>query len=255
MASSSYQILINETPVDLGDSGTPLDRPCFKNTLSSGDKRTLALVFFLAQLDRDPEKASKIVVFDDPFSSQDRFRKAWTVQQIVKRSETCRQVIVLSHDETFLRRIWDRLGPRAADRKSLQLARIGLTNTKICEWDVEQATRGRFLEDLDALSDFYTTGEGVPREIVNKIRPVLETHCRNLCPGEFVGDSLGEIVGHVRSAGAGHQLFPLIEKLEAINDYARRTHHGESPGAATEPINATELQGFARRTLEIVGTC
>jgi len=60
VASSSYQILINETPVELGDSQSPLDKPSFRNTLSSGDKSTLALAFFLAQLQHDPEKASKI---------------------------------------------------------------------------------------------------------------------------------------------------------------------------------------------------
>jgi wobble nucleotide-excising tRNase len=48
--SSSFQILINDTTVDLGDSDTPLDRPSFRNTLSSGDRSTLALAFFLADL-------------------------------------------------------------------------------------------------------------------------------------------------------------------------------------------------------------
>src|SRR6185503_18813564 len=38
VASSSYQILINGTPVELGDDKTPLDKPSFRNTLSSGDK-------------------------------------------------------------------------------------------------------------------------------------------------------------------------------------------------------------------------
>jgi wobble nucleotide-excising tRNase len=54
VASSTYQILINNMPVDLGDAGTPLDRPSFRNTLSAGDRSTLALAFFLAQLHHDP---------------------------------------------------------------------------------------------------------------------------------------------------------------------------------------------------------
>ncbi len=40
--SSSYQIVINETEVSLGDAETPLDQPSFKNTLSSGDRSTLS---------------------------------------------------------------------------------------------------------------------------------------------------------------------------------------------------------------------
>jgi wobble nucleotide-excising tRNase len=45
VASSTYRILINQTPVELGDEKTPLDTPSFRNTLSAGDKSTLALAF------------------------------------------------------------------------------------------------------------------------------------------------------------------------------------------------------------------
>jgi wobble nucleotide-excising tRNase len=61
VASSTYQISINDTAVGLGDSDTPLDVPSFKNTLSSGDKSTLALAIFLAQLEQNPDKSDKIV--------------------------------------------------------------------------------------------------------------------------------------------------------------------------------------------------
>jgi wobble nucleotide-excising tRNase len=71
MATSSYQLIINSTAVDLGDSKTPASRPSFKNTLSAGDRTTLALAFFIADLERDQRLANKIVVFDDPFNSQD----------------------------------------------------------------------------------------------------------------------------------------------------------------------------------------
>lgn len=71
IATSSYQLIINSTAVDLGDSKTPASRPSFKNTLSAGDRTTLALAFFIADLERDQRLANKIVVFDDPFNSQD----------------------------------------------------------------------------------------------------------------------------------------------------------------------------------------
>src|SRR5262249_15907191 len=35
-AASSYQLMINNIAVDLGDGQTPVDQPSFKNTLSSG---------------------------------------------------------------------------------------------------------------------------------------------------------------------------------------------------------------------------
>ena len=255
VASSSYQLLINDVPIDIGDSGSPIDIPSFKNTLSSGDRSTLALAFFLAQLEHDPERAEKIVVFDDPFNSQDSFRKDCTVQKIKKCGENCKQVIVLSHDMNFLKRVWDRLATQPSERKCLHLTRVGVRDTRICAWDIEEATQAPYLLDQKTLADYYHSCEGKPRDVVNKIRPVAETYCKNLYPGEFGGDTLGIIIGKIRRAGSNHQLFHILDDLDGLNEYTRRYHHGENPNWATEPIDETELQGFVHRTLEIVGGC
>jgi len=58
---STYQIVINKTAVDLGDPKTPAEKPRFGNTLSAGDRSTLALAFFLAHLHHDPQCADRIV--------------------------------------------------------------------------------------------------------------------------------------------------------------------------------------------------
>lgn len=256
LASSSYQILINETPIELGDEKMPLDKPSFRNTLSSGDKSTLALSFFLAQLEYDPERVSKIVVFDDPFNSQDSFRKDHTVRKIRDCGEACAQVIVLSHDLHFLKRIWDRLQEKAAERKCLELKRIGLHNTSIVHWDIEAATQSAYKADRQALTDYYHDGLGEPRDVVQKIRPVLETYTKILGAGALVeADTLGVIVGKIRTAGQGHQLFPVCNGLDDLNVYTRRYHHGDNPHAATEPINDGELHGYVKRTLEMTGGC
>ncbi len=254
--SSSFQILINNTAVDLGDAETPLSQPSFRNTLSSGDKSTLALAFFLAELEHDRDKATRIVVFDDPFNSQDAFRKDHTVEKIRKCGEHCSQAIVLSHDQLFLKRVWDRLAPRPAERKSLQLARIGLHNTAISEWDIDKVTQHRFAADLKALADYYNAGEGDPRNVVSKIRPVLEAYCRNLYPSQFLeADMLPAIVTKIRLAGPTHLLAQEVDKMDLINVYTRRYHHGEGPQPATEIISESELQGFVRDTLAITGYC
>jgi wobble nucleotide-excising tRNase len=252
--SSNYQILINNTRVDLGDSETPLHEPSFRNTLSAGDKSTLALAFFLAQLAHDPGRANKVVVFDDPFNSQDGFRKDCTIHKIKKCGQECAQVIVLSHDPYFLKRIWDRLYV-PADRKCLEMARLGKQNTTICEWDVEKATQDRYKVDRKALTNYYIDNDGQPREVVQKIRPVLETYCKNLGGGTLAeSDTLGTIVVKIHAAGVGHQLFPLCEDLEELNEYTKRYHHGENTqAAAIEPISDAELQGYVRRTLEMTG--
>ena len=255
VASSSYQIVINDTAVDLGDEKTPLDKPSFSNTLSSGDKRTLALAFFLAQLDHGPNKVAKMVVFDDPFNSQDTFRKSRTVQKIKKCGEACTQVIVLSHDDRFLKLIWDQLPHLPAERKCLRLARIGLSDTTVSEWDIEAATQTQFEADVQALAVYYDSAEGDPRDVVRKIRPVLETYCRNLCPSQFtLADNLGGIITKIRKTGSAHPLAALLDELEALNDYTTPYAHGQ-PDAGTSSIDDNELHGFVKKTLALSGGC
>ena len=142
---------------------------------------------------------------DDPFNSQDAFRKDHTVAKIKNCGECCPQVIVLSHDQSFLKRLWDRLAQQAAERKCLRMARIGLRNTAIVEWDIEKATQDRFKADLRSLAEYYNSGDGNLRNIVNKIRPVLETYCRNLYPSQFAEtDTLSTIIAKIRHDGATH---------------------------------------------------
>ena len=174
--------------------------------------------------------------------------KRTAVQALVPRGLTVEDFLALQEDKLID-------AAQAADRKCLQFSRIGVRDTRILEWDIEEATQGAYLADRKALADYYHTCEGTLRDIVNKIRPVVETYCKNLYPGEFAVDTLGIIIGKVRTAGPTHQLFPLLDNLEALNEYTRRYHHGDNPNAATEPINETELQGFVRRTLGITGGC
>jgi wobble nucleotide-excising tRNase len=254
VVSSSYKIVINDTPVELGNADTALDKPSFRNTLSSGDKSTLALAFFLAQLEHDPDKAAKMVIFDDPFNSQDAFRKDCTIQKIKRCGAVCAQVVVLSHDQDFLKRIWDRLPPD--ERKCLKLTRVGLRDTTIIELDIAEATQAPYKAQRTVLLDYYHDSKGEPRDVVQKIRPVLESYCKILGGALFADDdTLGVMIGKIRNAGADHQLLPLCDDLEDLNEYTKRYHHGENPNAATEQINDIELQGKVKLTLELTGGC
>jgi hypothetical protein len=161
-------------------------------------------------------------------------------------------VVLLSHEPSFLKLLWDRVQP--ADRKTLQFARIGEENTTIVEWDIEKAVQARYKADIEALHRFFSDGEGEPREVIQKLRPVLEGYCRTLYPTQFAdADTLGVIVGKIRAAGAGHPLRPIADDLDEVNMYCRRYHHAENPNAATEPIDDAELQGYVKRTLKLVG--
>lgn len=252
IATSSYQLVINDTAVDLGDSKTPGDRPSFKNTLSAGDRTTLALAFFLAHLERDPAAAGKLVVFDDPFNSQDAFRRRQTVHEIMKVAGKCSQVIVLSHDATFLKQVWDK--SPAAERVALTIADHRAQGSKIMPVDLEHACRGRTATDIDDLQTYLTTGAGSLLDIIRKMRVVLETHCRTTYPGSFLAnDWLGDIVRKIREGGDPHPALALYDELDQINSYTSQYHHGEDMNDATpDQIDPSELTGFARRTLHIV---
>jgi wobble nucleotide-excising tRNase len=251
--TSVYQILINNQPVDLGDDATPAGQPCFRTTLSAGDKSTLALAFFLAQLDHDPTKGSRIVIFDDPFNSQDRSRRERTAELLRRYGNECSQLILLSHDPFFLALVWAKL-PKA-ERHSLQLTRAPDNTTTIEEWDVEKETQEGYFKDHAALSSYLLNGARELIDIVRKVRPVLEGYHRYRFPNQFPENEwLGDMIKRIRDSAGSHPMHPALEELEGINDYSRKYHHDTNPGKAdSEPINDGELQGYVKRTLDIVG--
>jgi wobble nucleotide-excising tRNase len=67
----NYDVVINNTPISISGGVTGPTEPAFRNTLSSGDRNTLALAFFFAAVDRDPGLENKVVVIDDPITSLD----------------------------------------------------------------------------------------------------------------------------------------------------------------------------------------
>jgi wobble nucleotide-excising tRNase len=176
IATSSYRLIINRTAIDLGDPKTSPDRPSFKNTLSAGDRTTLALAFFLAHLERDADKGKKVVVLDDPFTSQDTFRRRQTVHEIRKIGRDCAQVIVLSHDVTFLKQVWEKAP--ASERVALLISDARSLGAKLLPMDIDRACQGRVASEIDDLLTFVTTGAGKPLDLIKKMRVVLETHCR-----------------------------------------------------------------------------
>lgn len=78
-STANYTLLIDGNRVPLsGDPG----EPSFRNTLSAGDRNTLALAFFFASLQDDPQRAQRVVVIDDPMTSLDEHRTLHTLQEM-----------------------------------------------------------------------------------------------------------------------------------------------------------------------------
>jgi wobble nucleotide-excising tRNase len=256
--SSHYQVEINNTPLDLGDARTPAGIPCFKTALSSGDRSSLALAFFLAVLKQDVNIGRKIVVFDDPFTSLDRFRRTCTQQLIQRLLDSAKQVVVLSHDPLFLKLLCDECPSASTNVKTLQMSKGGDT-TVIGEWDVEAEVQNSYLKDYSTLLGFYRERKGDARAVARTIRPFLEGMLRSHFPGQFPQNEwLGDFIGKIRAAGVtnglNHAKADLAE-LDAINGYSKKYHHQQNPNADLEVINEDELHGYVKRTLRLVGGC
>jgi wobble nucleotide-excising tRNase len=252
VATSSYQIVIEATHVDLGDSKTTIDKPSFRNTLSAGDRTTLALAFFLANLEGEADLANRLVVFDDPFNSQDSFRRSQTIFEIKKKGNACGQIIVLSHDIQFLRNLWELLPPDK--RCGVEITAQCALGSKIVPCDIEDAAAARVMSDLSDLKAYVNDGKGEARDLARKMRIVLETHLRRVYGADFdANDTLGEIVEKIRKCGGAHSAWGLLTELDEINVYSRDDHHGDNPNfpAAGEP-DKSQLRGFVQRTLKIV---
>jgi wobble nucleotide-excising tRNase len=250
--NSTYCFVINDTPVDLGKNDTPLSEPSFRNTLSSGDKSTLALAFFLAQVKADPEKGECIVVLDDPFNSQDQFRRTCTMGEIVRCGRDAAQVIVMSHDGRFLRELWERDLP-TDDRKALWLIQAGKKDTVIADWPIETDTESEDAGNRRVLLSYYHENKGNPRDVVKKLRPVVETHMKRMAP-ELAGiKGLGKMLNKIRENDGPPYLLSAYDEIDDINTYTRKYMHGEGKNPDTEPVHTTELHGFVGKVLEIAG--
>jgi hypothetical protein len=170
----------------------------------------------------------------------------------MKIAGQCAQVVVLSHDATFLKQLWDKAPADA--RTSLTIADQRAQGSKILLVDLDKACQGRTATDIDDLQTYLTSGAGGLIDVIRKMRVVLETYCRTTYPAQFLaGDWLGDMVRKTRDGGAGHPAAALYDELDQINGYTSQYHHGEDLGDVTpDQIDPTELTGFVRRTLRIV---
>ena len=253
--SVDYDIELNAKCIPLGDSKTPEDQPSFKNTLSEGDKGTLAFAFFMARLDQDKSIASKTIVFDDPINSLDTNRKHSTVWNILRVSQKAKQVIVQTHDPIFARYLWNETEDKSSI-KCLCVNREG-KGSVIKEWDIEKETAGEYFQNYFALEKFLEDGSGDLRAVARCIRPLLEGNLRLRFPRSFKeSEWLGNFITNIRNADKSDPLCvikPLLEELEEINSYSKQYHHSQTLNADSMPIKETELKGYVERTLKFIG--
>lgn len=246
----SYNVLINNVPVAIGGPQDAPGTPSFRNTLSAGDRNTLALAFFFASLDQDPNLASKVLVIDDPISSLDDHRTLATAQEIRNLVQRATQVVVLSHNKPFLCRLWE--AADATVRAALEVARQASGST-LQSWDVGQDCVTEHDRRHARLRNFQSDGTGDEREIARDIRPHLEAYLRVACPENFPpGRLLGPFINVCEQrTGTASEILNTAhtQELKQIVEYANKFHHDTNPAWETEVINHTELTGFVERAM------
>ncbi|MCG6121215.1 MAG: AAA family ATPase [Microvirga sp.] len=244
---STYCLRFDTSDIDVTKSSA--DDPGFDTTMSAGDKNTFALAFFLSQLKRDLDIARKIVVFDDPFTSLDDFRRAMTAKEIVRTGEPGKaaQVILLSHDKFFLNAVRDKI--HDATCTPLQIsASAGCSSVE--SWDIEREVREGYLHDHMRLLDFAEGRSGDARDMRMIMRPLLEKYIRYRFPNQILeGKWLGDMLAIIRGDPA-HPLMPQYDELDDINGYTAPFHHDPDT-----PFVETEVRTYAQRTVAIVGGC
>lgn len=247
-SSCTYSVIINHVAVPV----TATDGAAFRNTLSAGDRNTLALAFFFASLEQNAQLANAIVVIDDPMTSLDEHRSVATVQQIRLLLGRVRQVIVLSHFKPYLCEVWK--GADANERSAFLVRRDG-QGSSIAEWDVREDCITEHDKNHALVAEFVRSGDPqLERQAATALRPMLEAFLRVAYPENFPPSTLiGPFLNRCQHRlGQVNQLLDqaAINELRDLKDYGNNFHHGTNPAWQTQAINSQELTGFCQRVLQ-----
>ena len=243
-SSASYCVVINQQDIDV----TASDGPSFRNTLSAGDRNTLALAFFFASLDQDPNLAHKIVVIDDPMTSLDEHRTLRTRQEMRGLYARVAQMIVLSHSKPFLCALWEDASTN--DRSAYRLARVA-SGSEIAVWDVRNDSKTEHDKRYEMIAGYIQSSDAEnERKVAEALRPTLEAFMRVAYPIDFPpGQLLGPFIGVCNQRPDTTMSQADVMELRSLLDYANKFHHDTNPAWQTEAINDAELTDFAERVV------
>lgn len=253
--SSTYCLEINRERIAVGGGDAMPGEPTFKNTLSSGDRSTLAFAFFLAWLQHEEDLSNVIVAIDDPISSMDDARALASAQEIRTLTKQTAQTILLSHSKQLLCSVWQNFDQ--SESSALEIRRSP-ADSDIIRWDIHAAAITEYDRRHQLMRRFERGEPNEARSVAESLRLVLEGYLRVVCaadfpPGRRLGAFLGDAKERVNTIQPAIPQAMIIE-LEEIAEYAHRFHHDTNPewDTALTNLNETELLGYVRRVLEFV---
>ena len=256
-SSVRYSFIIDNAKVPLNaDYG-----PSFRNSLSAGDRSTLAFAFFLAMLDNDEDVGKKIIVIDDPVTSLDETRMSATREVIKNLLPRVQQVIVLSHRKSFLYKLWDeahkiiKSGDREKTFSGVHISRGGSGST-IGLWKVSYDDTSTYDRSHSIIQNYINNPDstrGKEWEVGAALRTKLEGYLHIVFPNHFKqGMFLGNFISMCeRHLDQGMEIIlskESLDELKELKNYSNQFHHSLD-GSQGQDINETELLGYSRRTL------
>lgn len=250
-ASLTYSLTFKGKPLSLDTD----DNLSFKNTLSEGDKNTIAFSLFLAKLDKysEEELKNKIIVFDDPLTSLDLNRRNATINELVKMYQKTKQTLVLSHNLAFLLELNNRRKIKGKDKKVLLIEKQ-IDKSIIREYKLRDELSAEFASCIEKIEKFKETGADEDMEpAINSIRLSLEAILK-FKYGRYLSTldgTFGQIISELEKSSTCRfvdgEKQKVIDDLNELNEMSWRAHHAsvDELGMYSE-ISVTKEELFRR---------
>lgn len=238
------------------------DNLSVKNTLSEGDKNTIALCLFLAKLDNYPpdELSQKIIIFDDPLTSLDMNRRNATIAQLVRLADRCAQIIVLSHNLAFLLELFNSKDIRRADKKVLCIEKSG-DDSILEEYELKDKLSSSFAQYVANMENFLKKPyEKYKETAIASIRLSLEAYLK-FKYGRYLGSldqTFGQVIHDLEQntlCKFGGNKKEVVGKLKELNSISWRSHHAPIDEAEYKEVNITDNELYKKyipMTLELL---
>lgn len=249
-AYSDFSFLILERRVPL--TARQDDVASFKNTLSEGDKSTLAFAFFIAALEKMPELDKQIVILDDPLSSLDETRRHSTALVLLDLSPKLNQLCVFTHKKDFLGMLFDKM----PDNNVLQIRSDKKHGSRFELFDIEQNRKSvyeRIVNEMERyiIEDFGHTPDIMQGNIRKIFETVLKTkYYRKLSPDIKANKGFSKLLETLFNAGLIH--ITLKPRLFDLCSVTNGPHHGEIVDAPSKNLTRDELIPLIREALDLI---
>ncbi len=228
------------------------DAPCFKNTLSEGDKSTLAFTFFIASLEKTPDLNKQVVILDDPLSSLDETRRDATARVLLEISPKLNQLCVFTHKKDFLWMVFDKI----PDNTVLHVRSDKTNGSWLEPFDVEEDRKSEHAKMVEAMQRYVVEDFGPPPDTMQgNIRKVFEVvlktkYYRTLAADIKEKKGLAKLLETLFSARLLDDT--LKTKLFDLCSVTNGPHHGEIVDASSKKLTRNELIPLIQEALNLL---